>query len=581
MKSKYKLHKPELIIYQLTIITRQVSNKYLLSFFIWILMILGLKAQNVSVHGSFGASTEFYQFNSEDSTLRPRRPDFNYRLFFSPVIQFGNNFTLPFTFELTKQFKEAYLPLPPSDNLIRSFANPNNAIGIHPTLSWAKFHLGSHTAEYSELSTGNVPIFGAGFDLQPGHFRIAYSYGVSQWAITPDTTLQLDGSYERRFQATKIGFGQKDGSGVYLNAVKIRDVTDDFENHLPKTTAKEGILATIDFRIKLSEHYSLNGEVGGSAFTDNLLSEELEGDWISDLPEFIFNPRESTRTDYAGSANFDIDYTKWGMNFQAKYLGAGFESLGFAYLETDVLDLIIAPRFRLFNNHFILNASVGQRQDNLSNTKTTTTRRFIGNGSITVVVSNSLTVSANYSNYGTRNTIDNDTLRLEFVSQNFSVSPSYRFKIGKVANTLSASIASSQFDDKNLFSGERNSNDMKAVTGNWTAIIGKLTFSAVGSISRNERSTGVIDIQTWSFQPGISLYKRKVQISCGFVYSQIEQTGSTADTRMMLRPNVRWKVTNRLQFRADANLTTYQYGSARNDSQYDESYLQTGIVQSF
>ena len=557
------------------------GNKYVLTLLLYFLFTEILPAQPIEIHGSIGASTEFYQFKSEDSTLRPRRPDFNYRLYFSPVIQFGENFTLPFNFEITKQFKEAYLPLPPTDNLFRTFANPNNAVGIHPTLNWATFHLGSHTAEYSELSTGNVPIFGAGFDLHPGQFRIAYSYGVSQWAIQPDTTLQIDGSYERRFQAAKFGYGKKDGSGIYLNAVKIRDVSEDFDSHLPKTTAKEGILATVDFRLKLSEHYVVRGEAGASAFTDNLLSEEIEGDWISDLPEFILNPRESTLTDYAGSANFEMNYPKWGVNFQAKYLGAGFESLGFAYLETDVLDLTVAPRFRIFNDHLIVNASVGQRQDNLSDTKTTTTKRFIGNGSITAILTKSLTISANYSNYGTRNTLDNDTLRLEFVSQNFSVSPSYRFQLGKVANTVSASFASSQFDDKNLFSGERNSNDMKAFTGNWTAIVGTLTLSAVGSITRNERSSGVIDIQTWSFQPGVSFYKKKLQVSCGFVYSLIEQTGSTPDNRIMLRPNVRWKVTNRLQFRADANLTAYQYGSARNDSQYNESYLQTGIVQTF
>jgi hypothetical protein len=549
-----------------------------------ILLFLGfvptVLAAQVSVHGSFGASTEFYKFNSTDSTLRPRRPDFNYRVFFSPVLQIGKGFEMPFTFEITKPLTQAYLPVPSFDSPIRNFTNPNNNIGLHPTFGWATFHLGSHTAQFSELSTGNLPIFGAGFDLNPGRLRMAYSYGVSQWAIRPDTTLRLDGAYERHFQAVKLGVGKKQGSGFYLNAAKIKDFTNSLDGS-PKIKGQEGIVFTADFRLKFSSHVALTGEAGASGFTKNIQSNKVDTGILGKLPNDIFNPRITTRGDFAGKASFDIDYEKFGISFNAKYLGAGFEPIGYGFVETDVLDLTVSPRFNLFKNKFMLNGSIGLREDNLAKTKITTTKRLIGSGNMTAVLSEKLSISANYSNYGTRNTLDNDTLRLEFVAQNFSISPAYRFKLGRVQNTLSATYSESQFDDKNLFSGVRNSNNMTAITANWMLVFGKMTLSALGSISRNERSSGQLDIQTYSLQPSIALFKRKLNMSCGLVYSFIEQTGFTADDRIMLRPNVRWQATKRTQLRADGSWQVYHYGSVRRNAQYDESFLRTGIVQSF
>ena len=534
----------------------------------------------VSIHGSFGASTEFYKFNSTDSTLRPRRPDFNYRVFFSPVVSIGKNFVMPFTFEVTKPLTQAYLPVASFDSPIRNFMNPNNNIGIHPTLGWAKFHVGSHTAQFSELSTGNLPIFGAGFDLSPGIFRVAYSYGVSQWAIQPDTTLRLDGAYQRHFQAAKFGIGKKEGSGIYINAAKIRDYTSSLDGS-PKIKGQEGIVVTADFRLKLSKHLVLSGEAGGSGFTKNIQATEVDTGFLGKLPDALFNPTTASRADLAGKASIEIDYEKFGIAFNAKYLGAGFEPLGYGFVETDVLDLTVAPRFNLFNNKLMLNGSIGQREDNLAKTKITTTKRLIGSGNMTAILSQKLSVSANFSNYGTRNTLDNDTLRLEFVSQNFSLSPAYRFMFKKVQNTLSATLARSQFEDKNLFSGARNTNNMTALTGNWMLVFGKMTLSALGSFSRNERSTGQLDIVTYSLQPSIALLKRKLNASCGFVYSIIGQTGSTSENRVMLRPNLRWQATKRTQLRADGSWQVYHYGSLRHDARYDESFLRTSIVQSF
>ena len=500
-----------------------MKNKHLFLSLCLCWQISTILTAQIAVHGSFGASTEFYKFNSSDSSLRPRRPDFNYRVFFNPVIQIGKNFEMPLSFEITKPLTQGYLPLTSFDSPIRNFTNPNNNIGLHPTFGWATFHLGSHTAQFSELSTGNLPIFGAGFDLNPGRLRIAYSYGVSQWAIRPDTTIKLDGNYERRFQAVKLGFGKKEGSGFYLNAAKIQDQTNSLEG--TKIKGQEGLVITADFRLKFSKHLVLSGEAGGSGFTKDVKGTEVDTGIIGKLPNFLFNPRQTTRADLAGKSSLELNYEKWGISFNAKYLGAGFEPIGYGFVETDVLDLTVAPRFNLFKNKLIVSGSIGQREDNLAKTKLATTKRLIGSGNMMVLFSQNFSISANYSNYGSRNTVDNDTLRLEFVAQNIAISPAYRFKIGQVQNSLSVTVAQSKFDDKNLFSGSRNSNNMNALSANWMLMFGKMTLTALASFNQNKRSTGQLNIQTYSLQPSIALLKNKVNASCGLIYSTIEQTG--------------------------------------------------------
>ena len=74
-------------------------------------------------------------------------------------------------------------------NIGQFLTNPMNNFGLNPTYKWAEFQLGTQYLKYSDLSTGDIGIFGAGFSLKPGDYRFKFFTGTSQqgldYAATP------------------------------------------------------------------------------------------------------------------------------------------------------------------------------------------------------------------------------------------------------------------------------------------------------------------------------------------------------------------------------------------------------------
>lgn len=533
------------------------------------------------VTGNLGFSTEFYDFNATDSSLLPRRPDFNYRLFLNPTFHLGKKISIPLSLMATKRFSSAYLPLPSYDNPLQQLANPNNAIGISPTFGWATFHLGSHTPVFSDLSTGNLPLFGAGLDLKPGAWRIAYSQGYTNWALQPDTTINLQGAFRRNFNAFKLAVGEET-SYIGINIVRMSDDFGSVDEPPSNLKPQESAVATADAKLSISDHVSGKVEFGVCAFSKDKNDEIVENSRLDFVPEFIFRPNESTRFDYASVLELSFDYKHWGLRLQQRKLGAGYVPIGFGYVESDLLDRTVSPRLQLFNNRFVLNASGGIRRDNLSETKLATTERIILSGNLMVQPFKPLTISANYANYGGRNNLDNDTLRIEYVSKNLSVTPVLRLASGgNSSHTISATYALSDFDDKNLFTGEFAANQTETWSGSYLLAIGNFSFNASGTFMHNDRSTGALDVTTYTATPGYAFLKKKLNASFGFVYALIAQQGYTDSKRFLVRPKLRWRLTPKTTFTLTGSLHTYRYGSIRNNAMYDESFLQTGVTQAF
>ena len=53
-----------------------------------------------------------------------------------------------------------------NQTLAQFITNPMNSFGINPKYKWAELQLGTQYLNYSNLSTGDIGMFGIGFDLQ-------------------------------------------------------------------------------------------------------------------------------------------------------------------------------------------------------------------------------------------------------------------------------------------------------------------------------------------------------------------------------------------------------------------------------
>ena len=535
----------------------------------------------VKVSGSVTLTADFYNYSSTDSTRPGRRPPALYRLLISPTLSFGDLISRPFHIILTWPETNTITPRTISPTIAQFLENPANALGLSsftPTIGWAKFHLGSHSPIYSPLSAGDQQIFGGGFDLTPGSFRIAASAGTSQRAIEPDTSINAAGSYRRTMYMGRLGFGSEDAALFGLNVVYATDDTNSLRNNIsaiiparndsvviPADTirlrAEEGFVTSLDMKVQFTETMSFVAEGALSSFTRDVRAQEVVID--GNPLDFISTTRTSSRADIAASAAFNIREPIWGIRLSGLYMGAGFVPLGFTFMQSDRLEFSVAPSLRLFDNAFSINGSIGERINNLSRTKAETQRQVIGSVNLNADFSDEFNLSARYSNFGIRNDQRSDTLKLQTVSQSLSIDPTYTLQGETITHIVSAGFAIDDYKDYNVVSGAESSNDTRTLLASYSASFNEfpLTVNVLGSYMENRLSSGILFIRSIGTSIGYSFLERRLLSMFSVTASGSTFGSSPTDGQLFFKLGLRWKATTMIDVAANVGNNRYNYGS--------------------
>ena len=207
-----------------------MKRKIITNCFFFCLLSTGLFAQDVkekvkeklNISGTMGVSYEGYGLHRSPSGwtgYQPRKPWNQVRFNFTPNFKFSKNFSLPFNFNfaaIPTNFAGPYAGIK-KPNFGQFITNPMNSFGLNPKYKWAELQLGTQYLKYSELSTGDIGVFGIGFDLRPKTFLFKFFTGISQQGINytagPPTVV---GAYKRRNWMAQIGTEKE---GKYLFAL--------------------------------------------------------------------------------------------------------------------------------------------------------------------------------------------------------------------------------------------------------------------------------------------------------------------------------------------------------------------------
>ena len=539
----------------------------------------------VRVTGSATVTGDVYLFSSNpDSANRPRRPSNLWRLILSPTIQFGDWLTLPLSITLASREVNVTTPVTGGSNLIQFLQNPMNNLGflsISPKLGWAQFYLGSHVPQYSELSSGDGQVFGAGVDLRPGKFRFSASAGSIQRAIEPDSQRGIRGSYARWIYLTKIGFGTDESSYFDLNFVRARDDPRSITRMPEGLDPQEGVLVTGNFKSRFNERLSLTGEIGTSVFTNDMNASGLTNPDAT--LNSIIRERISSRTDLAGNLGISYSQEAWGVKALARYIGAGYVALGYPYMQPDRLEYTLSPRAQLFENRLAINGSIGIRSNNLSNTKEQTSSQFIGSANVLGVITDDFNISASYSNFGIRNNKADDTLRIESVSQSISVTPTYTLPTDAAVHTMSVTYSRDGYNDYNVVSGAENSNNTQSVMIMYANTFLSLPLSTNLSVNHltNDLKTGALTINSLSLGGSFRFRNGDVVPSLTLTWSTSQVEKFTQDRQLYLRLSSRWKINKMFALTLSASRNGYWYGSSRPGVSFAETFFQTAMTMQF
>lgn len=554
------------------------------------------KPLSFSASGTMGVTYEGYGLSRKPSGwtgYTQRRPWNQVRFSFMPTFNFGKNFSLPFNINvaaLPTNFAGPYsgfIPGGPKQNFKQWITNPVNNIAINPKYKWAELQLGTQYLKYSELSTGDIGIFGAGVDLKPGTYRIKFFTGTSQPGINyfagPPT---ITGAFKRSNWMFQLGKEKENKYELAFNFAKGKDFVS--SSTPPPVTIKpqEGFVMSLVTNVFFNQGWYLKAEGAQSIFTKDVTTPTTT--LINSFKPFI-DAHTSTVRDYAGN----LAVGKKGKNFDigvgTKYLGAGFQTTGYPYQQPDRWDYTLNTRFNAIKNKsgtYSTNvvASVGQRVNNVTNTALRATQ-FIGNLNWFTQFNDNWSVNINYNNFGFQSASGINPYGIKNVSNDFGINPTYTWTNSKMSNLLSLSYNFSKYDERDVVTGLTTSNNTH--TALLTFVPTFLTKDISPDFSAmyfyNNVPAAKTTLLTISSALSMPVAKKKVQLRGQLQYTMGKLNSSSADNNVIASCNIDWKVTKQFSWNTFMTTNYFKYGNSitPNGANYLESTFRTGFQYRF
>jgi len=535
--------------------------------------------------GSLGLHYDAYRFTETNyATFRPRHPENLGRFTADATLSAGRHFTMPFSIHLTTGQNTYNLPSKPDERLIDYIQNPRNNISFNPTYKWIKGFLGTQTPTYSDLTTGDIAMFGMGLELDPGNFLFTINYGKSQIGVEYDPFNNIAGAYEQRILASRIGYGKADGTRLVINFVKASDDEQSINAIPPGIRPGEGITLSPLLQIRLSESLLFRTETAGSVFTNDLLGPEAPYDnAVLDIMAGFMSINASSNADWSNVTSLEWKQQQFSIGGEFRYAGAGFQPAGFRMVERDLIDYKVNSSARLMNNRLFINGSFGLRTNNLNDTTTDKTNRTIINLNVFSQITDAFSLNTNFSNFGFRNNVSLDTLRIEMINNSFSVAPTYQFKSAVHTHVISGAFNYSRFDDFNLFTGSFQNTTSIGVSSNYQVMFSEMPLSlgVMGMYLENRTPAADISIINAGLNARYRMYDRRLVPSLLFTWTTISRDQFTPDNRLRLNLKADYKIAGNTDLRASWNLSNYRYGSSRPDAVTVENRFQISVQTRF
>jgi len=566
------------------------SIKYVLSLLIFPILFASvpLSAENSSsfkINGTIGLFYDSYDYSQTNyDTFRPKFPEHLLRFSAHTTLSIGKYFSMPIGIDMTNQQVSYILPTLPEERFIDYIQNPRNNVSINPQYKWAQAFLGTHVPSYSTLTTGDIPIFGAGIHLQPGKFIFSFNYGRSQAAINASPFENIVGAFEQRLMASRIGIGKEEGSKFVLQFVKLTDELNSIQLNPSNPKPVEGLTLAPLLQIKIGKSLFFKSETAGSIYTRDRLGGDLpvEMDFIDRLNSII-TINNSSNADFSNITSLEWKSESVLVGAEIRYIGPGFQSMGYRTMERDLIDYTFKTDLKLFKSNMILSGTAGMRTNNLRNTTIETTNRFIANVNLYTRFSDVFSVNTNYSNFGFRNNVIFDTLKVEMIQNSFSINPTLQFKGDALNHIINGGASTQLFDEYSYFNGASVTTKSNSYNLNYNLVFSSipLMLGAMGMYLDNETPDNQLNLYNIGINARYRLLDKKLTPSVQLSYSGITRNENTPDNRTRLNIKTEYKITQKLVMKLAYTWSNYRYGSSRPNAVTNEHRFQLSIGQRF
>ena len=546
-----------------------------------------------SVTGNASAVYEGYGLSRNPAGFtgyRPRRPWNQSRISFSPVFKFGKYFSLPLNINFATTPTNFAGPFSgiKKQTIGQFISNPMNNFGINPKYKWVELQLGTQYLKYSDLSTGDVGIFGAGFILSPGDYRIKFFTGVSQQGIN-FTALPVPGTpgaFKRTHYMFSIGKEKEGDYLVSLNFSKGKDKKTSAIIPVSSILPQEGFTMSMVFNKELKKGWYVKTEAANSFYTGNLY--DPYNVTMQSFKPFI-SARNSTVSDYAGQLALGKKSPNFDIGLGSKYIGAGFQTTGYPYLQPDRFEYTVNTRFNAFKKTTNVTASIGQRVNNISST-TTKAKQFIGNLNWFTQFNDKFSLNLSFNNFGfnTNGFTASFIPSIRNVSTDIGVSPTYTWVTTKMSHTLGLSYNYSRYNETFVLGSvtSTQSNNTNTFLLSYTPVYFTKNISPDFSALYFQNDATGAKISFTTLSAGISVpLKKKIKLRGQLQYTIGKLNSFSSDNNLIASCGLDVKINKKLTWTNYINGNYYKYGNQLGipfvGANYLESTYRTGLQYKF
>ena len=556
------------------------------------------KKKPFTIGGDMGIWYEGYGLDKAPSPAVPdfyraRRPSHLLRYSFNPTLAVGK-WNIPFNFNFSPTQTNFTTPsFGGKQSFWQFLTNPVNSFGIRPKMGTTDILLGTQYLKYSDLSTGDLGIFGYGVNLAPGKFRIKLFNGVSQRPVdylAPTIIPPSDGvigAYQRNQWMGQLGLEKEGKYFTGFNFVKSIDKRNSIISPpLPPLDPQENMVVSFLTKVTTDNGWNYNVELGQSFFTRNL-NTPLASSPVEDFKPFM-NSHTSTNKDNAVMLGIAKKGKDWEAGAKFNYYGAGYYTAGYPFMNNDRMEYLANTRFNAWKKKMNVVASIGQRFGNLSRISgPSLTKQIIANVNVFTQFNERLSMNMSFNNFGFNSP---GLSGYRSVSDEISINPVYTWSNSKMSHLISGTYTWSKYDET-ILNVLTNNNTQTALILYVPTFFNK-KISPDFSLMWFKNSAPLVNLtllsatigMTWEPAPKINL-KGQLQ------YNLSSVAPFTANKNLLATSGFDWDISKKLtwQFSMTANL--YRFGTELPGNTltpaylgspgYSESTLRTGLQYKF
>jgi hypothetical protein len=421
---------------------------------------------------------------------------------------------------------------------------PFNQFTLSPSYKWATFHMGWSSMSFSPYSLSGHSFAGLGVDLAPGDkFKISTMYGRLRKELRGDSLLGIKPQYRRVGTGFKTSYKLERGE-VGLHVFYAADDTHHVSGAIDSLgiTPMENVVVGTFFTLRPTQSLSIKAEISNSA-----ISNDRRISRATDLNGPASHNHWALKSDFA----FRLALGSLGLGVE--YVEPGYQSLGAYYTVNDFINYTINMATALLNGRINLGASVGVRENNLSNESDTDQKDIIQNISLSFSPSEKVSFNLNYSNFYNYTHIQTvfeeenahtqyelmDTLTFTQINQNFNFGASWKIKDSENnKQSLNSNINFQKSAQEQ--SDTPDNSDSKFINASlgymWTLPKKNFSLGLNTNYSRNETDQSIGE----SLGPVLSLRKSflekilrtRISLSWNGTYADGNSTGNVMTSRL-------------------------------------------------